>query len=84
MTYKGTVRNGVVVLEETVKLPDGETVKVLRAKKRGKSPRTARVRAQKNQPSLSAQLLKWAGTVKGLPADMSKNHDHYLYGTPKK
>lgn len=27
---------------------------------------------------------RFAGTAKGLPADMAANHDHYLYGTPKK
>jgi hypothetical protein len=24
-----------------------------------------------------------AGSVEGLPPDMARNHDHYLYGTPK-
>ena len=25
-----------------------------------------------------------AGTAKGLPSDLAENHDHYLYGTPKR
>jgi hypothetical protein len=29
-------------------------------------------------------LLDLAGTVDGLPEDFSINHDHYLYGTPKR
>ena len=30
-------------------------------------------------------LLKFAGQADGgMPEDMSINHDHYLYGTPKK
>jgi len=29
-------------------------------------------------------LLEIAGTADDLPADLSVNHDHYLYGTPKR
>jgi hypothetical protein len=29
-------------------------------------------------------LLEIAGTADDLPSDMSLNHDHYLYGTPKR
>ena len=29
-------------------------------------------------------LLEIAGTAADLPADLSVNHDHYLYGTPKR
>jgi hypothetical protein len=29
-------------------------------------------------------LLDFAGKAKGLPRDLSANHDHYLYGTPKR
>ncbi len=29
-------------------------------------------------------LLEIAGTAKGLPGDYAHQHDHYLYGTPKK
>ena len=28
-------------------------------------------------------LLEIAGTADDLPSDLSVNHDHYLYGTPK-
>jgi hypothetical protein len=37
-----------------------------------------------NENSLSELLLSFAGTVEGLPRDMALNHDHYLYGIPKK
>jgi hypothetical protein len=30
-----------------------------------------------------AALLESAGSAAELPADLSINHDHYLYGTPK-
>jgi hypothetical protein len=29
-------------------------------------------------------LFKNAGTLKGMPSDWSSQHDHYLYGTPKR
>jgi hypothetical protein len=29
-------------------------------------------------------LLEIAGTADDLPVDLSINHDHYLYGTPKR
>jgi hypothetical protein len=29
-------------------------------------------------------LLKHAGKAEGLPEDLADQHDHYLYGTPKR
>ena len=29
-------------------------------------------------------LLKIAGRIEGLPADLARNHDHYLHGLPHK
>ena len=29
-------------------------------------------------------LLEFAGKAEGLPPDLAENHDHYLYGTPKR
>ena len=34
--------------------------------------------------SLGDFVLRVAGTADGLPADLAENHDHYLYGTPKR
>lgn len=31
-----------------------------------------------------AVLKKYAGTVKDMPEDWAIEHDHYLYGTPKR
>ena len=36
------------------------------------------------QTGWGAALLEIAGTAQDLPADLSINHDHYLYGTPKR
>ena len=70
MTYRGHIRNGQIVLDEPAKLPEGAEVDV------------ALVEAAR--PTIWEKLSKLAGTVDGLPPDMAKNHDHYLYGTPKK
>ena len=37
-----------------------------------------------SEETLSEVLLKFAGKAQGLPPDAARNHDHYLYGTPKR
>lgn len=78
MTYRGTVREGVVVLDEPVRLPDGARVDVSLVEEKAGVPGTD------NVPSVLDQLKDLAGTVEGLPADIAENHDHYLYGTKKR
>ncbi|MBN2578727.1 MAG: hypothetical protein JXB10_07015 [Pirellulales bacterium] len=34
--------------------------------------------------TLGQKLMKYAGRATGLPEDAALNHDHYLYGTPKR
>lgn len=72
MTYRGHVKNGVVVLDAAVALPEGAAVEV------------RVVEGRTEEPPLSAILLKYAGKAEGLPPDLAENHDHYLYGVPKK
>jgi uncharacterized lipoprotein YbaY len=75
MTVIGTVRDGKIVLPEGVALPDGAQI-----------PIELPVAAEAAEPAseLGRELLKFAGTIDGLPADLSINHDHYLYGAPKR
>ncbi len=35
-------------------------------------------------PTVLERLKPFVGAAKGLPADLAKNHDHYIHGTPKK
>jgi hypothetical protein len=72
----GRVVNGTVVLDQPGRLEEGTEVRVRPV------PRTAE--CQDDKGSLSEMLLSFAGTVEDLPADMAINHDHYLYGVPKK
>lgn len=70
MTCKGLVKNGVVVLDEGVSLPEGTRVEVKLA--------------EEEQPTLAEIFKDVIGTAKGLPPDLAKNHDHYLHGRPKR
>jgi hypothetical protein len=70
MTYKGHIKNGSVVLDEPVALPDGAEVRV------------DLIPAQAPVPL--AELLKGViGKATGLPRDASSQKRHYLYGHPK-
>ena len=72
MSFEGTVQNGVVVFDNQQQLPDGTRVEVI--------VQDPSVKA----PTLRERLAKLAGTVDDLPADMARNHDHYIHGAPKK
>jgi len=71
MTYRGRVKNGVIVLDDLVDLPDGTAVDVSRVE--GDTPR----------PSLHERYKDLIGIADGLPPDMAENHDHYIHGAPK-
>ena len=71
MTYRGHVRNGVIVLDEPVGLEEGAEVVVETV-------------AREEAPSLADRFRKVIGTVPDLPNDMAANHDHYLHGTQKR
>jgi hypothetical protein len=70
MTYRGHIKNGSVVLDATVPLPDGAEVTI------------DLVPAQRPVP-LSELLKDLIGQATGLPSDGSIQDDHYIYGTPK-
>ncbi len=78
MTYRGHVKNGVVVLEDGAALPEGVAVRVQPLKPVPGGKR------RKSRETLGERLMKFAGSVQGLPSDMARNHDHYIHGTPRK
>jgi hypothetical protein len=79
MVYRGHVEKGVVVLDDPVTLPEGLEVKI------EPSPDSQMVSAiDENGETLGQKLLRHAGKAVGLPPDLAENHDHYLYGTPRK
>jgi hypothetical protein len=79
MVYRGRVKNGVVVLEGRARLEEGVEVSVRPLRKA-----IRRAAGKKRPRTLYERLKSVVGKVKGLPPDLSVNHDHYLYGVPKK
>ncbi len=80
MTYRGTVRSGVVVLPAGVALPEGAEVVVTMPDASAPDPPAP--------PGLGdklAELGRWAESLPtDLPPDLAANHDHYLHGLPKR
>jgi hypothetical protein len=76
VVYRGHIRNGKIELDQDALLPEGAEVEVL-----------LRGNGQENEqdgPTLYDSLKDFIGVVDDLPEDFSVNHDHYLYGTPKR
>ena len=81
MTYRGRVKNGVVVLDDPSALPEGTEVSVRPVKGRSKGGRKAKA---EHPHTLHDRMKPFIGAVSGLPHDLAENHDHYLHGRPKK
>ncbi len=76
----GKVVNGVIILENGGTLPDGTIVRVEPVAE------SELAESVKDVSQLRDMLLSHAGVIDDpeLPTDLAENHDHYLYGTPKK
>ena len=80
MSYKGTVRGGVVVLDPSAEpLPEGAIVEVFVQQLNGLPEKSA-----EDHRTWSEIMKDFIGMSKTLPEDASYQHDHYLYGRPKK
>jgi len=73
MAYPRHVKNGVVVLDEPARLPEGAAVRVELA-----DPQERR----EHLPPLAVRLKDVIGIVEG-PPDLAANHDHYAHGKPR-
>lgn len=82
MTYQGTVQNGVIQIEGGICLPEGTTVQIEVAQKVSSSG-TADQELTAGQ-KLAELARKYQNLPCELPEDLAKNHDHYLYGLPKR
>lgn len=79
MTYKGHVRNGVIVLDEPVALEEGAEVAV-EVVKRAKPVEQDHTELEgrdiaKERYELYRDLI---GAIKDTPPDWSENHDKYI------
>ena len=72
MTYRGHIKDGVVILDDAPLFPEGTEVQV-----QVLAPTSDQV------AGIGQRLMKYAGKAEGLPTDLARNHDHYLHGTPK-
>lgn len=79
MTFKGTVRNGKVELEAGAELPDGTEVRVQPVSTGGSKARRPKPAAASDAAFRLSELAVPMGV-----ADLAAEHDHYLYGTPKR
>lgn len=61
----------VIVPDEPVELPVGQRLRI-------------RVDVDEPAPARFADLLRFASDLPDAPSDLSAQHDHYLYGTPKR
>jgi hypothetical protein len=77
MTYRGRVKNGTILLDEPVVIPDGTAVEVV-------VPAVEEGSGDQQPRTLFEQLQSVIGKAQGLPSDLAENHDHYLHGLPKK
>jgi len=69
LTYIAHIKNGVAVLDDGVKLPENSLVLI-----------------EPLEPPVTLNELfnDVIGKGEGLPSDGSVQHDHYIYGTPKR
>lgn len=74
MTFRGKLKDGVVVPDEPINLPDGTEMSI--------QPVSTGV-ASDIHPTLAEQFGAIIGIVPDLPADMAEQHDHYIHGTPR-
>jgi len=73
MTIQAIIKEGKVVPTEPLSFADGTKVTI--------TP----LELEDQEPTNVAELLqKFVGVIDNLPSDLSTNHDHYLYGVPKK
>jgi hypothetical protein len=87
MVYRGYVSNGTIRLEDSVILPEGAEVSVELAGS-AKEAEPVKQDLEPNAPTIEEKIAAIMIDVPQeewdrLPADLTDNLDHYLYGTPK-
>jgi hypothetical protein len=78
VTYRGKYSKGTVTLPRDVDIPEGAEVEVTPI---APPPNGA---SEQEGPSFYERYKEFIGALDGLPSDLAENHDHYLYGTPKR
>lgn len=76
MSLEGRIHEGTVVFNQPVPLAEGTRVRV--------EALPAEAAEGADRCSLLERLGDVVGAIDDLPADLASQHDHYLYGTPKR
>lgn len=76
MTLEGRIHDGTVVFDRPAPLAEGTRVRV--------EPLLDPASPTGDSPSLLERLGGVVGAIDDLPTDLAAQHDHYLYGTPKR
>ena len=77
MHYSGHVRNGAIVLDDPMELPEGKAVRI-------EFDEETIDADGESGPTFSERYAEICGMARSLPVDAAENHDHYLYDTPKR
>ena len=72
MSITAVIEKGMIKLPKDAPWPSGTVVRIELVE----TPVAPR--------NLGQRLKPFSGSAKGLPADMARNHDHYLHGRPGK
>jgi hypothetical protein len=87
VTFRGYIKNGKVVVNDPIDLPDGTKVNVApdapdrrRPANRGASKRPRR----RSGETLYDRYQHLIGKARGLPRDFAAQHDHYMHGAPRR
>jgi hypothetical protein len=75
MSFIAVVENGAIKVPAGVDFPDGTRVVVAPAEE---------VTPMGGEPSLFESLSEFVGCIDSGLGDLADNHDHYLYGSPKR
>ena len=76
MSLEGRIHEGTVIFDAPVSLPEGTRVRV--------EPVNVQTDASVDGQSMLEILGDVVGSIDDLPSDLAEQHDHYLYGTPKR
>jgi hypothetical protein len=79
MSYRGQFKQGVVIFDTPPPLREGAVVEVAPVDQPPASGPD-----QRELPAWGEVLKDFIGKAKGLPADMARNHDHYIHGARKR
>ncbi len=69
------------IIAELPRLPPDELVQI---RNKVEEVLKGHGRLPEQPETVSDFLLAMAGIADGLPADLAENHDHYLYGAPRR